>query len=29
MHPTSGEQVSFESEPSEELKQTLELLKSN
>jgi 23S rRNA pseudouridine1911/1915/1917 synthase len=29
MHPTSGEQVSFESAPSEELKQTLELLKSN
>ena len=29
MHPTSGEQVSFESLPSEELLQTLELLKSN
>lgn len=29
MHPTSGEQVSFESAPSEALKQTLELLKSN
>lgn len=29
MHPTSGEQVSFESAPSEELKQTLDLLKSN
>lgn len=29
MHPTTGEQVSFESVPSEELLQTLELLKSN
>ena len=29
MHPTSGEQVSFESPHSEELQQALELLKSN